>query len=1259
MKEQRLLDELRRVAARFEKRRERLLLAAIWLSAAVVGCLLLWIFWNAASMPYWLGLGLLLLTGLTAIIAVVASRRRGYSLRFVARRIEARFPELDARLFAAVEQQRDQSSDRLGYLQATVIDEALRHGDGSDWRRTLPDWRLRSAGLASAASLIVFLVVIGAVLLSSGSRERRVTWLGGPVVPLKPFAITVEPGDTELERGSSLLVVARFDGDVPDDVSLVYELSEGDNNTSQMSRSLDDPLFGGRIPAVAQALTYRVQYDGQQTRPYEVSVFDYPRLDRADARLRFPSYTGLEETAVEDTRHLSAVEGTQLTLICRLNKPVAQAQLRARGGTPIPLTAEDTDPLVYQAQWTLAQSARLTLHLTDHEGRANKEPPEFVINVTRNKPPDLKLTAPGRDLRVSPLEELQVAGTVWDDFGIDRFGMSFSLGGDEPREVPLGEDVSDKKPREVAHLLALEELEAQPDQLIAYHFWAEDRGPDGNARRTLSDMYFAEVRHFEEIFRQGQQPPGGAGQQQGGGNQAAEELAELQKQIVTATWNILRQADAQAADSRSINEDAGVVEESQRDALEQASALGEKLQDPESLRHLEQARQSMQQAVERLQEIEPETPRDGLADALSAEQAAYQALLKLRAREFEVTRGNQQQQGGGGGSAASRSQEQLQQVELKDDQNLYETQRAANSAQGDPAEREVRQALSRLKELARRQEDLNEQIKDLESALKAAQTEQEREEVQRQLKRLRDQQEQILRDVDELRNRMDQPQNQQRMAEARQQLEETRSSVRQSSEALQQGQLSQALSAGTRAERELNELEEQFRQQTANRFSEQMQEMRRQAQEIDQRQEAVSEQIEQLSSSQSQSLRGSPRAELDETLRRQQEELEQLLAEMRDVVQASEESEPLLSRQLYDAIRKTNQEQPLRSLEATRQMVERGFVDEALREEAVASQSISQLREAVERAAESVVGDEAEALQRAREELAELTEQLEREIARHTNQQQPAGGAANDDTGYGMYPVQTAERREDDSQVVQASGEQAESSKQEVGQQPGAADQPVSESSQEGQPGASQTAGQSPPPPQSPSSQPGANQQAQSQSQSPSPSESPAAGSSSSSLRGPRQPSESSSASNASPGSPTNGNQRNTSTGGGGGFDFWLSDGDFWEGPVLGEEYRQWSDRLRDVEEIVSDPELRAEAARIRDRMRGVRQEIQRHAREPNWPLIQESIAEPLAELHQRITEEILRRQSKDALVPIDRDPVPPEYEELVRRYYENLGAGE
>jgi hypothetical protein len=111
-------------------------------------------------------------------------------------------------------------------------------------------------------------------------------------------------------------------------------------------------------------------------------------------------------------------------------------------------------------------------------------------------------------------------------------------------------------------------------------------------------------------------------------------------------------------------------------------------------------------------------------------------------------------------------------------------------------------------------------------------------------------------------------------------------------------------------------------------------------------------------------------------------------------------------------------------------------------------------------------------------------------------------------------------------------------------------------------------------------------------------------------------------------------------------------------GPITGEGFRQWSDRMRDVEELMTDPEMRAEAARIRDRARGAREEYKRHSKEPDWTRLKELVAQPINELRDKIAEEVRRRESPDSLVPIDRDPVPPQFTEGVRRYYERLGSG-
>ena len=99
----------------------------------------------------------------------------------------------------------------------------------------------------------------------------------------------------------------------------------------------------------------------------------------------------------------------------------------------------------------------------------------------------------------------------------------------------LGHDSKPDEKLVMQHMLKFEELSVTTDQLVSWYLWADDVGPDGKTRRTASDMFFAEVRPFEEIMREGQSPAGGEAPSQSGAGNEAQKLAQAQKQIIVAT----------------------------------------------------------------------------------------------------------------------------------------------------------------------------------------------------------------------------------------------------------------------------------------------------------------------------------------------------------------------------------------------------------------------------------------------------------------------------------------------------------------------------------------------------------------------------------------------------------------------------------------------------------------------------------------------------------------------------------------------------
>ena len=108
---------------------------------------------------------------------------------------------------------------------------------------------------------------------------------------------------------------------------------------------------------------------------------------------------------------------------------------------------------------------------------------------------------------------------------------------------------------------------------------------------------------------------------------------------------------------------------------------------------------------------------------------------------------------------------------------------------------------------------------------------------------------------------------------------------------------------------------------------------------------------------------------------------------------------------------------------------------------------------------------------------------------------------------------------------------------------------------------------------------------------------------------------------------------------------------------MTGRQFNQWSDRLRDVEEILQTPGLRLDVARVREQARTWRAEQKRHAGEPQWDLLEDQVINPLRIVQSRVAEELARLGPREAVVPVDRDPVPQKYSDLVSRYYERLGS--
>ena len=421
-------------------------LAGCWAVCALLGLLLRAAAFHRSLLEFY---GLLALAVIASGVILFRFRRTPPDYVALAREIERENPQLHSLLLTAVEQAPSAPGGELNYLQQRVVAEAVEYARTSPWGQRNAQRSALAFG-SHWALLAIFLIVL-ATLRPIPSRRpatsgRRLSCSGG---------VAVSPGDTNLERGSGLVVMARFEGRLPADATLVIQSTNAIEQRMALTKNLSDPVFGGAIPEVKADFKYHIEYAGHSTRDYKVGVFDYPKLDHADAKITYPAYTSLPEKTIKDTRRVSAVEGSSLDYSFFLNKHVASATLvptkkpvivNAETGASstldgplstnksrIPLTTDAANATIYHSHFTIDQSQRYELLLVDDAGRTNRIPPEFVIDALKNRPAELKIVTPRGDMRVSPLEEVLFQAEVSDDFGVRSYGIAYQLGDGETK----------------------------------------------------------------------------------------------------------------------------------------------------------------------------------------------------------------------------------------------------------------------------------------------------------------------------------------------------------------------------------------------------------------------------------------------------------------------------------------------------------------------------------------------------------------------------------------------------------------------------------------------------------------------------------------------------------------------------------------------------------------------------------------------------------------------------------------------------------
>ncbi|MGI9202911.1 MAG: hypothetical protein ACR2Q3_02805 [Woeseiaceae bacterium] len=589
---------------------------------------------------------------------------------------------------------------------------------------------LGTASIAAAA--LLFFAIAGPGNYAYGVRHLWFGWAFSDLLP--PQSINVTPGNDGIRMGGTVNVRAVMQGFEPGQAWVHARFGDGDWQEVEMADLAEN--FEFTFFSVREPLEYYVSAANVRSPSYEVKVVDLPVVENLAVTYQYPEWTGRADEVDDPGGDVRAIAETRIEVRITADRQMTagdlvvddqQIELKVDGNSATAVFDVQQDGQYFVAANVGGEQIRLT--------------DDYFIKLLEDELPKIEFARPGRDWSASSIEEVTARITAQDDFQLEGLELRYSVNGGDwlTVELPVETNVA-----EADHVFFLESLSANstaealvPGDLISYYAVAEDRE---NSART--DIFFIDVQPFDRRYSQSQQSGGGGGQQ---GGQQQDEISQRQREIIVSTWNLIREEqENRRNDPAYVSDNAALLARVQATLREQVETLARRTEARQLtasaeeialfVENLEKAGAAMVPASERLGEL-------ALEAAILPEQEALQHLLAAEAVFTDINVSLQAGNQGGGGGQAGRDLTEMFELEMDLEKNQYET---GSRATPDAPQQALDEAIDELEELARRQEQLANNMNQSQTPTPAQ----------------RWQQEMLRRDVEELQDRLERMQQQ-------------------------------------------------------------------------------------------------------------------------------------------------------------------------------------------------------------------------------------------------------------------------------------------------------------------------------------------------------------------------------------------------------------------------------------------------------------------------------------------------------------------
>ncbi len=370
------------------------------------------------------------------------------------------------------------------------------------------------APVLSVVVLISFIVLTGLMYNDLLHASKRLLNPSNEYKILPAYRFVVEPGDTQITKGQSLTLNARYRGPLLEACYLYLWTPDNPSVSRVLEMNLEDSTYSAAIKDIIKSQSYQIRGVPMDSRQYENTIFSEqftidvripPMIETLDVELIPPAYSGLPRQFPDrNIGDIAALAGTIVRLKVSTNHAVQSAQIQFKSGKTVP---SDIRGELLNGQFQIRQNDNYSIILNDTQGLQNQNPIEYQIALLPDNPPFIEITEPGRDVEIQLDAAIRLKMEGSDDFGIGRVKLYYKFLRQSKtatdtnwQHIVLPLQAQSDNRFEIFHYWDFNKLPLAFNDGIKYYAHVEDNNSVTGPGIGKSETYYIRFPSLDEIF---------------------------------------------------------------------------------------------------------------------------------------------------------------------------------------------------------------------------------------------------------------------------------------------------------------------------------------------------------------------------------------------------------------------------------------------------------------------------------------------------------------------------------------------------------------------------------------------------------------------------------------------------------------------------------------------------------------------------------------------------------------------------------------